>query len=150
MQLPKHIKIIIWDGYWTRQDAIDNPDKLFLFGGNLIQDFIQKEPLIPKVTQAVIRKLPNAIPVCTKWTSGTNEAAYFSDKDLEQFEGYLGVSYNSFFCPIKYNGYDTIVLPSKENGIGTGTAYLKEKAPKCWELLQEFLAPLYERAEKTK
>lgn len=31
--LPDYVKVEVWDGFWTRQDAINNPDKLFLFGG---------------------------------------------------------------------------------------------------------------------
>lgn len=146
--LPEHIKVEIWDGFWTRHDAINNPDKLFLFGGNVIQDFIQINPLIPNTTQAVIRGLPNTVPICTKWTSGTNDAAYFLNKNLHEFESYLDCSYNAIECSIKDRGFSVIILPSKENGIGTGTAYLQQKAPKCWELLQDFLAPLYERAEQ--
>lgn len=149
--LPEHVKVEIWDGFWTRQDAIDNPDKLFLFGGNVIQDFLQDNPLIPKSTQAVIRGLENTIPIMTKWTSGTNEAAYFRDIDAFEFQFYLSNAEDIIRSSIVFDvDPKTIVLPSKENGIGTGTAYLKEKAPKCWELLQEFLAPLYERAEQSK
>jgi len=47
ISLPEHIKVEIWNGYWTRQDAIDNPDKLFLFGGNVLQDHVQKREAIP-------------------------------------------------------------------------------------------------------
>jgi len=72
MQLPKHIKVEIWNGHWTRQDAIDNPDKLFLFGGNILQDHITKGRVSPS-TQAVIRGLPNTLAVNTKLTNGTLE-----------------------------------------------------------------------------
>ncbi len=148
--LPEHIKVEIWNGHWTRQDAIDNPDKLFLFGGNVIQDFLQDNPLIPKSTQAVIRGLENAIPIMTKWTSGTNEAAYFRDIDDFQFQFYLANAEDSIRASVVFDADPkTIVIPSKENGIGTGTAYLQQRSPKCWELLQEFLAPLYERANQT-
>lgn len=150
MQLPEHIKVEIWSGHWTRQDVTDNPNKLFLFGGNVIQDFLQDNPLIPKSTQAVIRGLENAIPIMTKWTSGTNEAAYFRDIDDHEFEFYLTCAEDQIRSCIVFDADPkTIVIPSKENGIGTGTAYLQQKAPKCWELLQTFLAPLYERAEKS-
>jgi hypothetical protein len=144
--LLKHVKVEIWKGHWTREDVIDNSHKLFLYGGNIVQDFIQKKALIPKITQAVIRGLPNAVPVCTKWTSGTNDAAYFSDEDIEEFKDYLACSYNALQVPIKYFDVTNIVIPSIENGIGTGTAYLQEKAPKCWEALQDFMMPFYKKA----
>lgn len=148
INLPEHIKVIIWNGFWTRQDAIDNPDKLFLFGGNVLQDHIQTTPRIPSKTQAVIRGLPNAYPINTKWTNGTQDTAYFDDeKDIHDFKENLHKAW--FHMQFRLERYNTIVIPSKKNGIGTGTAYLKEKAPKCWELLQEFLAPLYERAKES-
>jgi hypothetical protein len=148
--LPEHIKVIIWDGYWTRQDAKDNSDKLFLFGGNLLQDLLQGDPSIPSVTQAVIRGCPNAFPVYTKLTNGKLNGAYFNDDLYFLFKELLTVSASLIEVSLaQKNRFSALILPSVENGIGTGTAYLKEKAPKCWELLQEFLAPLYERAEKS-
>lgn len=149
MQLPEHIKVEIWNGFWTRQDALNNPDKLFLFGGNVIQDFLQDNPLIPKSTQAVIRGLKNTIPIMTKWTSGTNEAAYFRDVDDFEFQFYLANAEDTIRSSIVFDvDPKTIVLP--KDGIGTGKAMLQQKALKCWELLQEFLKPLYERAEQSK
>ena len=148
--LPKHIKVQIWNGHWTRQDAIDNPNKLFLFGGNILQDHFQAlRVAIPSVTQAVIRGLPNAIAINTKWSNGKLDSAYFNDKEFEDFETHLEISNDNINWYVHSENFSTIILPSKENGIGTGTAYLQQKAPKCWELLQTFLAPLYERAEKS-
>lgn len=147
--LPEHIKVIIWDGFWTRQDAIDNPDKLFLFGGNIMDDHWAQKKHVPMQTQAVIRDLPNSLAIMTKRSRGKGEQCYFNDnEDLNLFKGHLLLTLDKL--DLHLNKIFTVVLPSKENGIGTGTAYLKEKAPKCWELLQEFLAPLYERAEKNK
>lgn len=145
MQLPEHIKIEIWNGFWTRQDAVDNPDKLFLFGDNI---FNQIYPSIPRSTQAVIRGLPNAWGICTKLDRHENEDSYLSD--TQNHIDRLKRELNELYVTIYHNRilYKTIVLP--KDGIGTGKAKLKEKAPKCWELLQEFLAPLYERAEQNK
>lgn len=146
MNLPQEIKVIIWDGHWSRQDAIDNPDKLFLFGGNFLQDTLQSVPRVPSKTQAVIRGLPNAEGINTKWTNGTDYTAYLNDIDSEDYLKYLRRI--SDFIEWKSLDFKFLVLPSKENGIGTGTAFLKTKSPKCWELLQEFLTPLYERANQ--
>lgn len=144
--LPEHIKVIIWNGFWTRQDAIDNPDKLFLFGGNVLQDIVQTTPRVPKSTQAVIRGLPNTWAIPTKWTSALDYLAYFDDqKDLEDFKELLHKV--NFHLQFRLQMYKAIVL--SKDGIGTGKAKLQEEAPKCWELLQTFLAPLYERAEKS-
>jgi hypothetical protein len=143
--LPEQIKVEVWSGFWTRQDAIDNPDKLFLFGGNILQDYIQTRKTVPYKTQAVIRGLINTLAINTKWSNGSLDTAYFSDQDAAEFGQYLLKA--QLNLEHKLREFKIIVLPSKENGIGTGTAYLQQKAPKCWELLQEFLKPLYERAE---
>ena len=146
MELPQHIKVIIWDGHWSRQDVIDNPDKLFLFGGNFLQDTLQTYPTIPSKTQAVIRRLDNAFAINTKWTNGTADNAYLRDIDFVDFKEYLRKV--NLHLSYSWSIYNILVLPSRENGIGTGTAFLETKAPKCWKLLQEFLAPLYERANQ--
>lgn len=150
--LPEHVKVEIWDGFWTRQDAINNLNKLFLFGGNRKDDVLSRYSFVPKRSQACIRDLPNSIPIITKLDRGIQDSSYFSDHD-EPHDKVGGINTFKFFLKwsatrIEECNFDTIVLP--KDGIGTGRAYLQQKAPKCWELLQEFLAPLYERAEQDK
>lgn len=145
LNLPSDIKVIIWDHWWTREEVQQHPDKLFIFGGNVLQDRVQTIPRVPSTTQAVIRGLPNTWAIPTKWTSATDYLAYFDgQRDLHDFKEFLHKV--NFHLQFRLQMYKAIVLP--KDGIGTGKAMLKEKAPKCWELLQEFLRPLYERAQQ--
>ena len=108
-------------------------DTIFLFGDNTYDRTISK--YIPSVTQAVIRGLPNAIGIDTKKTRYTDDKAYLSDNDYNNFVSHVDTQIEL----AKSFGKD-IAIPS--GGIGTGKAYLKEKAPKCFEYLNYKLKEL--------
>ncbi len=107
----------------TLQDTINNPDTQYLFGDNL-----QKWG---KAGQAVIRDAPNAIGIPTKKAPKTNESAYFTDNE-----------YNANMEAI-YQAFDRIDLNKNlvmpVDGLGTGLADLKNKAPKTFAYLQEHI-----------
>ena len=116
-------------GNWTRQIAIDNPDKVFLFGDNLAD---AASGYVPSMTQAVIRGLPNAIGIPTKRTRRTDASAYFTDADFTEFCGYVDSAINR-----AVNSGLAIVIPY--DGIGTGRAQLPERAPRCYQYLRSQL-----------
>jgi hypothetical protein len=87
------------------------------------------------MTQAVIRGLPNAIGIDTKKDRGTSANSYLTDKDFEWFKNHIDTQIQK----AKDSG-KTIVIPA--DGIGTGKAILKEKAPKLFEYLQQELNKL--------
>ena len=122
----------IWKGFWTRKDVENNPDKVFLFGDNF-ED--AETGYVPSSTQAVIRGLPNAIGISTKNDRGTKESSYLTDADFNTFKQRVDEQIQK----AKESG-KTIVLP--EDGIGTGKAQLKERAPKLFEYLQQELDKL--------
>jgi len=71
------LKVEIFKGFWTREDVQNQPDTVFLFGDNTHDRLITKH--IPRITQAVIRGLPNTIGIDTKkdrWNG------FLSDNDL--------------------------------------------------------------------
>ena len=123
-------KIEIYEGYWSRSEVSKAKDKIFLFGDNT--DDRLNTHYIPKSTQAVIRGLDNAIGIDTKKNRGTNENSYFTDDDFDTFKTQVDQAINK---ALSYN--KTIVIP--KDGIGTGKAQLKERAPKCFAYLQEKL-----------
>lgn len=122
----------IWKGFWTRKDVENNPDKVFLFGDNF-ED--AETGYVPSSTQAVIRGLPNAIGISTKNDRGTKESSYLTDADFNTFKQRVDEQIQK----AKESG-KTIVIP--EDGIGTGKAQLKERAPKLFEFLQQELDKL--------
>ena len=135
-------RVQIWKGFWSRKDVENNSDKIFLFGDNF-ED--ARTGYVPSSTQAVIRGLPNAIGISTKNNRGTNEgiidrddyqeSSYLDNQDFEMFKKHVDKQISKAIDSGK-----TIVLP--EDGIGTGKAELKERAPKLFEYLNQELEKL--------
>jgi len=123
----------LFKGFWTRDKVAKQPDKVFLFGDNT-NDRVNTK-YVPSSTQAVIRGLPNAIGIDTKKDRGTSNSSYFTDNDFPQFKQQVDEAIQK----AKDSG-KTIVIP--EDGIGTGKAMLKEKAPKLFKYLQQELNKL--------
>ena len=120
--------IYIYEGFWTRDEVARDVDSVYIFGDNC------KDALgtfVPTTTQACIRFLPNAIGLSTKKDRYWANQSYFSNEDLDLFT----VLVEATIALIKVNIElgKTIVFPA--DGLGTGKAMLKEKAPKCWEYL---------------
>lgn len=129
------ISVEIYSGYWTRDEVSKQTDKVFLFGDNT--DDRLNTNYIPKSTQAVIRGLPNAIGIDTKKDRRTSNNSYFTDTDFDSFK----IQVDNAIQKAIDSGR-TIVIPA--DGIGTGKAQLKERAPKLFAYLQEELNRLQE------
>jgi hypothetical protein len=111
---------------WSRKDVLNNPDKVFLFGDNF-ED--AKTGYVPKSTQAVARGADNAIGISTKKNRKKGDDSFLSDADFEMFKAHVDGQIQKAIKSGK-----TIVLP--EDGIGTGAADLKTKAPMLNKYLQ--------------
>jgi len=120
-------------GFWRRNEVSRQTNKVFLFGDNTNDRL--KTKYVPSSTQAVIRGLPNAIGIDTKKDRGTNSSSYLSDNDFNWFKAHVD---NQIQQAI--NSGKIIVIP--KDGIGTGKAMLKEKAPRLFEYLQDRLDEL--------
>ena len=129
-----------WKGFWTREQVAAQSDKVFLFGDNT--DDRVNTKYVPSATQAVIRGLPNAIGIDTKKDRGREESSYFTDADFPQFKKQVDEAIQQ----AKDSGKN-IVIPG--DGIGTGKAQLKERAPKLFEYLQEELTKLSKEKKLT-
>ena len=111
---------------YTPQLLRQNPGKAYLFGDNLEQQ--------GKGGQAVVRDEPNAYGIPTKKKPSFLEDAFFTDKEYaDNIE-----AIDNAIDQIPKN--KTIVFP--KDGLGTGRAKLKSKAPKTWEYLQKRLDEL--------
>lgn len=119
------MRIFLYHGYWDRQTVARDTKCVYLFGDNLAD---AASGYVLSRTQAVIRGLPNAIGIPTKKTRGTDPNAYFTDKELTWFAFLVDVAIHKAL----ESGKD-IVIPA--DGIGTGKAQLKERAPECYECL---------------
>lgn len=117
---------------YTREGVEADPDSVYLFGDNLAD---ARKGYIPKLTQAVIRGLKNAIGIPTKRDRGIKPFAYFTEADLEEFKDYVDTAIHKAIATGK-----PIVIP--EDGIGTGAAELATRAPALAEYLNKALADL--------
>lgn len=125
-----------FQGFWNRQQVAAQTDKIFLFGDNTNDRTVTK--YVPSMTQAVIRGLSNAIGIDTKKDRGTASNSYLTDNDFDWFKNHVDTQ-----IKLAKDSGKTIVIPA--DGIGTGKAMLKEKAPKLFEYLQQELNKLKEQ-----
>lgn len=123
----------IFKGFWKREEVAKQTNKVFLFGDNT-NDRVNTK-YIPSSTQAVIRGLVNAIGIDTKKDRGIGSSSYLKDSDFNEFKKHLDAQ-----IQLAKNSGKIIVIP--EDGIGTGKAMLKEKAPKLFKYLQQELNKL--------
>lgn len=133
------LKVEKFEGIWTRAKVAQETGKVFLFGDNT-DDRINTHH-VPTSTQAVIRDLPNAIGIDTKKDRGSNKTSYFTDAYFDIFKTQVDQAIQK----AKASG-KIIVIPA--DGIGTGKAELKERAPKLFEYLENQLNALQQSPAK--
>lgn len=113
-----------------RQDLRANPSVLYLFGDN--------EKRVGFGGQAAeMRDEPNAVGVCTKASPG-GYGEFWSDANFESNAAIIEADLATAFDQVKAGAI--VVIPL--DGLGTGLARLKEKAPKTFEYLSECLEQL--------
>lgn len=105
----------------------ENPDKIYVFGDNLIGK--------GKRGQAVIRDEPNAFGIPTKRLPCLDrDTCFFSDKEDEFIA--LTQTLGKLWA-LKVKGH-TLVFPS--NGLGTGLAQMNERSPRLYRHMRLTLA----------
>lgn len=110
-----------------RSDLQANPDTLYVFGDN-----VQR---IGMGGQAFhMRGEPNAVGVATKWTPSTDPTAYFADKDLTTVK-HIWIQDTERVVQHLLEG-QTVIWP--EDGIGTGLSDVPNRAPKVWQMMEQF------------
>ena len=112
---------------FTEEIVKANPNKLFVFGDNMLR--------YGKGGQAIIRDLPNTIGIATKRTPRTDDSAYFSDADDEMDT--LLQDIRKLWLISKCNVFTHIMFPTK--GLGTGRAHMKSKSPMLYKMMKNKL-----------
>ena len=120
-QLSNNIEIV---SRYTNEDVKANPNKIYVFGDNTKR--------VGTGGQAQIRNNPNAMGIATKLAPSMDETAFMTDKDLDKNKSIIDKDISKIKSTRK-----TIVFP--KDGLGTGLAKLKEKAPKTYQYLKEKL-----------
>ena len=112
---------------FTEEIVKANPNKLFVFGDNMLR--------YGKGGQAVIRDLPNTLGIVTKREPRTGKSAYFSDAEDEMDT--LLQDIRKLWLISRCNTFTHIVFPTK--GIGTGRARMKSKSPILYKMMKNKL-----------
>ena len=128
---------IIYKKFIFRSDLRANPTWLFLFGDNEL-----RQGYAGQAKQ--MRGEPNALGICTKRRPSAAPNAYYSDVNLDRNCLQIDKDISKAFVHVARGG--TVVVPS--DGLGTGMAMLKTKAPKTFEFLQRRLRQLDKFANK--
>jgi hypothetical protein len=109
---------------YTDSDVKANPNKIYVFGDNTQRTGTGG--------QAQIRNNSNAMGIATKLAPSNDESAFMIDFDLDKNK----VVIDGDIAKIKATG-KTLVFP--KDGLGTGLAKLKEKAPQTYAYLKQRL-----------
>lgn len=117
----------------TRKGVRANPGKIFLFGDNLEQRGFGGQA-------AAMRGEPNAIGIPTKKSPNYSRDAFFTDDELEQKQSAIDLAFAKLAEAVT-DSTRSIVIPS--DGLGTGRAQLKERAPRTFAHLQSRLKDLF-------
>lgn len=108
----------------TREMLRAEPNTLFVFGDNMRQKGLGGQA-------KEMRGEPNAVGIPTKWRPSRTEDAFFINSDFPAVEGLIKERMHKLFVHLKTGG--DVVWP--EDGIGTGLAELKERAPRIFYLI---------------
>ena len=117
----------------TREYVRANPDKIFLFGDNLEQRGFGGQA-------AAMRGEPNAVGIPTKKSPKLSPDAFFTDDEFEQNKSAIDLAF-AMLAEAVTDSTRSIVVPS--DGLGTGRAQLKERAPRTFAHLQSRLKDLF-------
>ena len=118
VELQKHFSV---------EDCNNNPDKIYVFGDNLIHK--------GKGGQAIIRDCRNTYGIPTKRLPSMDEDSFFND-DFDEYEAVKSAIEKLII--LKHSRKDTtFVFP--EDGLGTGLAQMNIKSPKLFKYMNEQL-----------
>lgn len=153
-------------GDWSREEVQNNPDKLYIFTDNTDRD--SGRELIdpnsryakkygqnkhhPKVTQAVIRGLDNAMPLSTqRWYNQTHKGptGVWKDSDIEEFKKVIDAEISDIMDEWDTGKYTTLV-------IGDGDAFFNSnisnisitRSPKLYNYLKSKVQQLYKYVDE--
>ncbi len=104
--------------YITRQMLQDEPEKLFVFGDNIARKGYGGQA-------KEMRGEPNAVGIPTKYSPEMFKTSFFNDTDFDRFKSHIDEPFDRLKKHIEAGGI--VVWP--KDGIGTGRARLKQKAP---------------------
>lgn len=117
--------------WYTIEDCLNNPNKLYVFGDNTLR--------LGNGGQARIRDIPNCFGIATKLSPSVYDNSYFSDKHCD-FEYVYNDIYKLYQIHIQKK-YDFIVFPY--DGLGTGLSQMPERSPTIYKWMNDTISLLF-------
>lgn len=118
----------------TRDMVQSETDTLFVFGDNVMRVGLGGQA-------REMRGEPNSVGIPTKWRPSMDPSAFFTDNDYFDILDRLLEADKRIVEHLNAGG--TVVWP--EDGIGTGLAHLKERAPLIFQKI-DMMRYVYENA----
>ena len=118
VELQKHFSV---------EDCNNNPDKIYVFGDNLIHK--------GKGGQAIIRDCRNTYGIPTKRLPSMDEDSFFND-DFDEYEAVKSAIEKLII--LKHSRKDTTFVFPKD-GLGTGRAEMNIQSPKLFKYMNKLL-----------
>ena len=155
--LNNSIKVVKHKGNWSRAEAIQNPNILYVFTDNTDRDSgsgkisddswyskkYGKGHHFPTMTAAVIRGLDNARPISTqRWyhQGAKGTTGRWTDADINEFKKTIKEELQEIINEFNTNKYDTIMFPDGDGLFNTRISNItKERTPKLYQALGELL-----------
>ncbi|MBO9428352.1 hypothetical protein [Sulfitobacter sp. R18_1] len=119
---------VIKQSWITREDLKSNPDRLYIFGDNVIRRGYGGQA-------KAMRGEPNAIGIATKRLPSLKSDAFFYDTTYEENCEIIEHDFEPVFSALKAG--KTVVFPT--NGIGTDRARIHETAPRTAAFLDTLI-----------
>jgi len=119
--------IQVFKGFWSVEDVIKSPNKIFIYGDNDLRTGLGG--------QAIIRNESNTLGIRTKKKPTHEKDAYYTDDEFEENKKKINQDIKKISDELLFG--TTIIF--SEGGYGTDRAKLKEKAPKTYQFLCDIL-----------
>jgi hypothetical protein len=150
-------KVQIHQGNWSRQEAQNNPNILYVFTDNTDRDsgsgripddswYSKKYGIghhFPTMTAAVIRGLNNARPISTqRWyhQGAKGETGRWTDADIEEFKPVIRDELQEIVNEFNTGKYDTIMFPDGDGLFNTRISNItKQRTPQLYQALSGLL-----------
>lgn len=150
-------KVLKHKGNWSRAEAIQNPNILYVFTDNTDRDSgsgrisddswyskkYGKGHHFPTMTAAVVRGLNNARPISTqRWyhQGAKGITGRWTDADINEFKKTIKEELQEIINEFNTNKYDTIMFPDGDGLFNTRISNItKERTPKLYQALGELL-----------
>lgn len=125
------INVIVQQHYYTETEVRNNPNKLYVFGDNLLR--------VGTGGQACIRDCGNSFGLATKESPNMFDNSFFSDSIRTLSYVFKDIESLVVRCELRRPAY--VVFPA--DGLGTGLAQMHIRAPEAFKVMLQCLNDIF-------